>query len=104
MIGDVADFSQWKFNRRATGVVFAAVVFALKFGLGLGQKLQGLVLTLFGYDASNITNEAISGIRLTASIFPAVMFVIAIISLFFYTIDKSMEHKIQDELEARGKE
>ncbi len=103
MIADVADFSEWKFNRRATGVIFAAVVFALKFGLGLGGKLQGFMLTLFGYDAANVTESAVRGVRLTASIFPALMFVVAIICLFFYKIDKTMEFKIQDELEARRK-
>ncbi len=103
MIGDVADFSHWKFNRRATGVIFAAVVFALKFGLGLGGKLQGFVLTLFGYDPANVTETAVLGIRLTASLFPAIMFVVAVLCLFFYKIDKTMEFKIQNELEARRK-
>ena len=101
MIGDVADFSEWKFNRRATGVVFAGIVFALKFGLGFGQKLNGLFLTQFGYDSHNVTETAVHGIRLMASYFPAAMFLISIISLLFYKIDKNMEHQIQDELEAR---
>ena len=35
MMGDVADHSEWVNHRRATGFVFAGVVFALKAGLGI---------------------------------------------------------------------
>ena len=103
MIADVADFQEWKFNRRATGVVFAGVVFALKFGLGAGGFANGLLLDSYGFEAENIVESAVQGIRLTASIFPASMFVLAIICLFFYSISKSKELQIQDELAARRK-
>jgi Na+/melibiose symporter-like transporter len=36
MMADVADYSEWKTGRRATAVVFAAIVFGLKAGLGVG--------------------------------------------------------------------
>ena len=36
MMGDVADYGEWKTGRRATGTVTAAVVFALWLGLALG--------------------------------------------------------------------
>ncbi len=38
MMADVADFSEWKTGRRATGIVFSAIVFALKAGLGLRRR------------------------------------------------------------------
>jgi Na+/melibiose symporter-like transporter len=102
MFGDVADYSEWKFNRRATGVVFAAVVFALKFGLGFGGAIGGFVLDFYGYDPANITPKAIEGVRLTASIYPAIMFAVAVIFLIRYKIDKKLEFQIQNELEARA--
>ena len=101
MFGDVADYSEWKFKRRSTGVVFAAVVFALKFGLGIGGAIGGYLLQLYGYDAANVTNTAITGIRLTASIYPAIVFVLGVICLFYYRIDKKLEFQIQDDLEER---
>ena len=103
MYGDVADYSEWKFKRRATGVVFAAVVFGLKFGLGLGGAIGGYLLQLYGYDAANVTDTAILGVRLTASIYPAIIFLFGVISLIFYRIDKKLEFQIQDELEERRK-
>ena len=48
MMGDVADYSEWKNNRRATGFVFAGVVFGLKAGLGLGGALCGWIVSMYG--------------------------------------------------------
>lgn len=49
MIADVADYSEYKNYRRATGFVFAGVVFALKAGLGIGGAILGFLLSGFGY-------------------------------------------------------
>lgn len=103
MFGDVADYSEWKFNRRATGVVFAAVVFALKFGLGIGGAIGGYLLALYGYEATNVTDKAILGVRLTASVYPAIVFVLGVICLIFYKIDRKLELQIQNDLEERKK-
>jgi len=75
MMADVADFSEWKTGRRATAIVFAAIVFALKAGLGFGGAITGYVLTLYGY-VPNVAqgSTALEGIRLTMSVFPAVTF------------------------------
>ena len=32
MFADVADYAEWKTGRRATGVIFATILFALKTG------------------------------------------------------------------------
>ncbi len=101
MFGDVADYSEWKNSRRATGIIFSAVVFALKAGLGFGGAIGGYLLAIYGYDAENITDTAVKGIRLTASLYPALMFVLGVICLLYYKIDKKLEFQIQNELEAR---
>ncbi|MFR1082486.1 MAG: MFS transporter [Bacteroides cellulosilyticus] len=49
MIADVADHSEYINHRRATGFVFAGVVFALKAGLGIGGAILGFLLSGFGY-------------------------------------------------------
>jgi GPH family glycoside/pentoside/hexuronide:cation symporter len=104
MMADVADYSEWKNRRRATGIVFSAVVFGLKAGLGLGGALGGYVLAMFGY-VPNVAQSAtaIVGIRMTISIFPAIAFIGALIALAFYKIDKKMEYTLQDELAERRK-
>jgi len=104
MMADVADYSEWKNNRRATAIVFSAIVFGLKAGLGFGGAITGYVLSLYGY-VPNVqqTAETLTGIRMTMSVFPAVTFGICIVCLFFYQINKNLEIQITSELHERRK-
>jgi Na+/melibiose symporter-like transporter len=104
MMADVADYAEWKTRRRATGVVFAGIVFALKAGLGFGGAICGWLLAAYGYIPNIVQSEsALLGIRLTASIFPAITFLIGVVALFFYGINKTLNIQIQDELAERRK-
>ena len=104
MMADVADYSEWKNKRRATAIVFSAIVFGLKAGLGFGGAIGGWVLAVYGY-VPNVeqTERALQGIRLTASLFPAVTFLISVVCLVFYRIDKHQEIQITNELTERRK-
>ncbi len=102
MMADVADFSEWKTGRRATGVVFSAIVFGLKAGLGFGGAIGGYLLTLYGYVPNVVqTARALDGIRYTVSVFPALAFGLCIVCLVFYRIDKATERQVSDELAER---
>ncbi|MBN2766008.1 MAG: MFS transporter [Paludibacteraceae bacterium] len=102
MMGDVADHSEWMNKRRATGFVFAGIVFALKAGLGVGGAICGGIIDSFGFVANTVqTPDAVYGIKLTASIIPAVTFAVGVVALFFYPISKSLNEKIQAELTVR---
>jgi GPH family glycoside/pentoside/hexuronide:cation symporter len=104
MMADVADFSEWKNNRRATGIVFAGIIIGLKVGLAIGGALAGALLNWYGYVANVAqTQHTIVGIRLTTSIYPAISLVIVIILLSFYEINRKTEFKMQDELAERRK-
>jgi Na+/melibiose symporter-like transporter len=102
MMADVADFSEWKNNRRATGIVFAGIIIGLKVGLAIGGALAGSLLNAYGYVA-NVpqTSHAQFGIRMITCIYPAVFLAIGIIFLFFYKINKSSETQMQNELAER---
>jgi len=102
MMGDVADHSEWVNHRRATGFVFAGIVFALKAGLGIGGAICGAIIDSFGFVANTTqTESAVFGIKLTSSIIPAITFFVGVIALFFYPISKKMNEKVQAELHAR---
>jgi Na+/melibiose symporter-like transporter len=104
MMADVADYAEWKTKRRATGVVFAGIVFALKAGLGLGGAICGWLLAAYDYVPNAIqTEHSLLGIRMTASVFPAMTFAIGVIALLFYGISKELNIRIQDELIERRK-
>ena len=104
MIADVADFSEWKNNRRATAIIFSAMMVGLKLGLSIGGALVTKILDFYGYDASISTiqsPDAILGTKLLVSIYPAIPFFIAVGLLFFYEINKSMENQIEIDLKQR---
>jgi Na+/melibiose symporter-like transporter len=110
MIADVADFSEWKTTRRATAIIFSAMMVGLKAGLSVGSALVTWILGLYGYIAleSGVTGQAIvqphsvaEGARLLVSVYPSIPFLIGVGLLFFYVIDKKMETKIEADLKAR---
>ena len=102
MIGDVADYGEWKTGRRATGTVTSVVVFALWAGLALGGFVVGWLFSAYGYVANTAqTADSLLGIRLTASVWAGLAFAAVAACLFFYPITKEMNRKIADDLIAR---
>jgi GPH family glycoside/pentoside/hexuronide:cation symporter len=105
MMGDVADYGEWKTGRRASGTVTAAVVFALWVGIALGGAIAGWLFALYGFvsEAQVQTAHAQSGILLTASVYAGLAFFAAAACLFFYPITREMNQKIANELAERRK-
>jgi len=102
MIADVADFSEWKTSRRATGFMFAGILFALKAGLSLGGALSAWIIDAYGYVPNAVqTERALLGIRLGASVYPAIMLGIVLVCLISYPIGKALGLRIQEELTER---
>ena len=107
MIADVADHMEYVSYRRATGFVFAGVVFALKAGLGVGGAILGFLRAGFGYESGAgvaQSESAIMGIQLSSSLIPAATFFVGVIALLFYPITKQFNEKMQAELELRRAE
>ena len=110
MIADVADYSEWRTNRRATAIIFSAMMVGLKTGLSIGGALVAWILGLYGYipKQSAVAGQAIiqpdtvaAGAKMLVSIYPSIPFILGVGLLFFYVIDKKMEVKIEVELKAR---
>lgn len=106
MIADVADYSEWKNNRRATAIIFSAMMIGLKGGLSIGSALLTWILGLFNYvpNSDAVQSEtAVNGTKLLVSVFPSIPFLIGIVLLFFYAINKKMEVEIETDLKQRRK-
>jgi GPH family glycoside/pentoside/hexuronide:cation symporter len=103
MIADVADYSEWRNNHRATAIIFAAMLFGLKFGLTIGGSLVAGILASNNYDPQAIVQsaETVSGIRLSISLYASLPFLAAATCLFFYEINKKMENQIEQDLKQR---
>lgn len=105
MYADTADYSEWRFKRRATGIVFSAATFGQKFGWGIGGAITGWLLTLFHYVPNTTqTPDAIFGIKLMLSIIPGILMILSAGLLFFYKLSESFMEEIQVELANRRKE
>jgi GPH family glycoside/pentoside/hexuronide:cation symporter len=102
MIADTADYSEWKFGRRSTGLVFSAATFAQKAGWGIGGALAGWILAFYQFQPNvEQTETSITGIKLMISVFPGILYMSAAILLFFYSIDHKTCLIMQKDLEER---
>ncbi|MEP7252792.1 MAG: MFS transporter, partial [Ginsengibacter sp.] len=97
------DYSEWKNNRRATAIIFSAMMVGLKAGLTFGSAILTSILGLYHYvPNSNLQPpEAILGTKMLVSIYPSIPFIIGACLLFFYKINKKMEVQIEDDLKQR---
>ncbi|MCC2954149.1 MFS transporter [Massilia sp. IC2-477] len=103
MIADVADYSEWKNNRRATALLFSAMIFGLKAGLSIGGALVAALLSHYGYDAALPAQspETANGILLSVSIWASIPFLLGVASLALYGIRRNVELQIERELGER---
>ncbi len=102
MYADVADYGEWKFNRRSTGLVYSASLFALKTGIMMGGFVLPLFLDQFGF-VRNVaqTATAILGIKLAFSIMPGIFAALKAAALFVYPLNQRKVSEIEAALAAR---
>ncbi len=102
MFADVADFGEWTTGRRTTGIIFATIGFALKAGLSLGAFVLLMLLARYGYTPNQEQGpDALYGIRMCSSIYPALLFAVCTVLLMAYSINKYLTIQIADELAVR---
>jgi GPH family glycoside/pentoside/hexuronide:cation symporter len=102
LYGDVADYGEWKFGRRSTGLVYSASLFAIKTGLLVGGFLLPLFLDQFGFVPNTAqTATALVGITLAFSLAPALFALLKAGALLIYPLDQNRVDQIEQELAAR---
>ncbi|WP_235011009.1 MFS transporter [Aquimarina sp. AU119] len=106
MYADIADFSEWKTGRRATGLIFSSSSMSQKMGWTLGGALTGWMLAYYGFEANAVqTEDAKVGIRMMLSFIPAIGAIGSAIFIYFYKLDDQFVLQINKELtERREKE
>lgn len=100
---DTADYGEWKFGRRATGLIMAASLFALKLGLTFGGAIVGWMLGWYGFVEGGVAQgtETLSGIRLLMSFYPAVFGIVGGLIMFFYPLNDQTMVTIEKDLTSR---
>jgi GPH family glycoside/pentoside/hexuronide:cation symporter len=107
MYADVADYSEWKNGRRATGLVFSAATFAQKLGGALGAAVPGWALAAYRFrppvdgvrQAQSV--ETIQGVILMMSLIPALFLAGAIVAMCFYNVNRAVIRQVEADLAAR---
>ncbi|CAN5521431.1 MFS transporter [soil metagenome] len=102
MYADIADYSEWKTGRRATGLIFSSSSMSQKLGWTLGGALTGWMLALYGFEANTVqTQEAQTGIRMMLSFIPAIGALLSVAFIVFYKLSDSFMMQISKELTDR---
>jgi GPH family glycoside/pentoside/hexuronide:cation symporter len=103
MLGDAADYSEYKNKRRATGLIYSAGSFATKLGQGLAGAIIGMVLAIFHYNGQdNVAIQgAVPGIIMLMSWIPTIIALVAAGLMSFYPLDQDKMDEITIELGSR---
>jgi len=103
MLGDAADFSEFKNKRRATGLVYSAGSFATKFGGGLAGAIIGFVLAAFHYNGQDevLIQGAVPGIIMLMSWIPGIIALITAGVMTLYPLNQKKMDEITIELNNR---
>mgnify|MGYP001605414774 CR=1 FL=1 len=102
LYADTADYGEWKFGRRATGLIFSATVMVQKIGLAIGGAMIGWLNDYYGFVANaGQTPRALHGITLLFSLLPGVFCLAAGFAIVFYRLDEPQVKEIERELAVR---
>jgi GPH family glycoside/pentoside/hexuronide:cation symporter len=102
LYADTADYGEWKFKRRATGLIFSAIVFVQKVGLAIGSAMIGWLLGYYGFVANvEQAPRVVHGINLLFSFLPGAFALLAAFATIFYPLDEPQVKSIELELAAR---
>lgn len=100
MLGDSADYSEYKNGRRATGLIYSAGTFAMKFGGGVAGAITLAVLNMYNYEG-NIAVKTVGmlhGIKLNMSLVPALFVLLAVVALLYYPLTTQKMKEVEQEL------
>ena len=87
MYADIADYSELRTGRRATGLIFSSSSMSQKFGWTLGGALTGWLLGHYGFEANAMQEAAVqNGIRAMMSLLPAAGTVLSVLFIACYPL------------------
>jgi Na+/melibiose symporter-like transporter len=103
MLGDSADYSEWKNGRRATGLIYSAGTFVQKTGGGFAGALVLVVLAGYGYDGmdKSTIEASLPGMQLLMSWIPAAFAFAGAALMMIYPLSSTNNKQISDDLTKR---
>jgi GPH family glycoside/pentoside/hexuronide:cation symporter len=103
MTADVCDLDELQTGKRREGVLGAVYWWMVKLGFGIAALLGGFILSVVGFDAENVTDSALTGMRMFYTLLPIAGVIGAILMMKSYDITEEKAQEIKAKLEARKK-
>lgn len=104
MTADVCDIDELNTGRRREGTLAAVYWWMTKFGQAFAGLLSGVILALVGFDAANVTDEAITGLRLFYTLLPIAGVLAAMAVMWTYSITEESAAETREALARRAAE
>ncbi|CAB9495992.1 MFS transporter [Alteromonas macleodii] len=106
MLGDSADYSEYKTGRRATGLVYSAGSFVQKTGGGFAGALVLLVLGSYGYNGLDVNtiNQSLPGMKSLMSWIPALFGFAGAALICLYPLNDEKQREVTKALLTRRSE
>ena len=100
MTADVCDLDELNTGKRREGVLGAVYWWMVKLGFGIAALLGGFILSVVGFDAENVTESSITGMRMFYTLLPITGVIGAILIMKNYDITEEKAEQIKKELAA----
>ena len=98
MTADVCDLDELQTGKRREGVLGAVYWWMVKLGYGIAALLGGFILSVVGFDANDVTESAITGMRSFYSLLPIAGVLGAILIMKNYDITEEKAEQIKAKL------
>ena len=108
MTGEICDYALYKTGKPMDGTISSAATMGGKIGIGLAAGISGVMMAESGYISSQADvavtqpDSAILMIRLLASVYPAVLYLLAAFCFSKIDLEKNGIAEIQKELREKG--
>lgn len=102
MLPECGDFAEWKFGKRADGLMSSSLTFINKFGMAIGGFIASFFLGIVGFVANETQPDSVQSMIVFLRFgLPILGYVASLISMAFYEIDDKRYAEIRKELNER---
>ena len=103
MLPECSDYAEWKFGRRADGLMSSSLTFINKFGMAIGGFIASFFLGLVGFVANQEQPEAVLNMIVFLRFgMPILGYIASLISMAFYEITNEKYNEIRKDLDERA--
>ena len=102
MIPEAINYQEDKIGIRSDGIAYSTTSLSTKIGSAFSASLGLLLMGALGYVANaQQTPQAITGIKIAVNLLYGILYLLALIPLYFYPLDEKKNAAIQASLDAK---